>query len=154
MTREQRLEMIDQLRLDIAENLEELAAREARTAAGLDPPEWQVPEHHETRQQQKTEVIYKDFRGEQSALPPEPVKQATVYMDDATQRAWDAWYDERLIKSFEDDIMPAIGRFVRKYFAQKQDETKHQIKSVTADAFAELEARIAALEDKDAGYRG
>jgi hypothetical protein len=64
VTREEREQMIAQLHLDIAENLADLAEREARTLRGEDPPEWQVPEDYKThREQQTDELIRKKHDG-------------------------------------------------------------------------------------------
>jgi hypothetical protein len=43
VTREQREAWIDQLNAENAASLEEIARREARSAAGLDLPDWQAP---------------------------------------------------------------------------------------------------------------
>jgi hypothetical protein len=62
MTREQREQLLAKLRAESAELIEDIAAREARTAAGLDPVE-------PLRRSPPPKIVTKEYTGPQPGLP-------------------------------------------------------------------------------------
>jgi hypothetical protein len=143
MTRDERERLLAKLRADSAELREDLARREARTLAGLDPVEH--------RRSPPPKIITKEYTGPQPGLPTfTSVPQAR--MTPEQQEPWDKWFFASFVKTFDDICVDAIGEAL----SDMRRELRQERQSAVADLVArldELEARVAALEAED-GYQG